>query len=192
MLGAFAFGIAFLMLGQLGPRLSHWAVIIPPLIVSAAGGLSWPSLAKAVLSTAPREQAGAASGMFWTVFNMSRDLSQTLVLAIVQLSSSATVASQLFSGTAMGPDSAAQSAMVHATDIGFRFFAVFFLITILLGFVLQRSEGKQKRTAGGSSGKCRKLNWVNPLAKQKNGISEIGIYRRNGPRPEGPGLLFVY
>ncbi|UUZ95357.1 MFS transporter [Paenibacillus sp. P25] len=28
-LGAFAFGIAFLMLGQLGPRLSHWAVIIP-------------------------------------------------------------------------------------------------------------------------------------------------------------------
>ncbi|WP_134683860.1 MFS transporter [Brevibacillus migulae] len=145
LLGSFALGIAFLMLGQLGPQLSHWAVIAPLLIVSTATGLSWPSLAKAVLSVVPREQAGAGSGMFWTVFNMSRALSQTLVLAIVQLSSSATVASQLFSVTETAPDAKAQSAMVHATDIGFRFFAAFFLIAIVIGFILQLSAGKTKR-----------------------------------------------
>lgn len=140
LLGAFLIGFSLVMLGRLGSQLSNIAVIIPLLIISAATGLSWPSLAKAVLSAAPEERAGAASGMFWTVYNMCRTLSQALVLVIVQLGAGSTDVSDIFSGVVVSAHEQAKSALVHGTNIGFRFFAIFLAISIVLGLFLLRPK----------------------------------------------------
>ncbi len=148
LLGSLLIGLALLMLGQLGPQLSNMAVIIPLMIISAATGLSWPSLAKAVLSAAPQEQAGSASGMFWTVYNMCRAISQALALAVVQLVAQSDVASRLLSGAGveeLGHQS--KDSLIHASNIGFRFFAVFLALAVVLGVFLLRP---QKKTASES------------------------------------------
>ncbi|GLI06820.1 MFS transporter [Paenibacillus tyrfis] len=148
LLGSLLIGLALLMLGQLGPQLSNMAVVIPLMIISAATGLSWPSLAKAVLSAAPQEQAGSASGMFWTVYNMCRAISQALALAVVQLVAKSDVASRLLSGAGveeLGHQS--KDSLIHASNIGFRFFAVFLALAVVLGVFLLRP---QKKTASES------------------------------------------
>ncbi|WP_028609785.1 MFS transporter [Paenibacillus harenae] len=142
LLGSFLIGLSLLMLGQLGSQLSTMAVIIPLTIISAATGLSWPSLAKAVLSAAPQEQAGSASGMFWTVYNMCRAISQALVLAVVQLVVQSDLASKLLAGTGAGQSVESKDALIHASNIGFRFFAVFLGLAVALGLFLQRPQHK--------------------------------------------------
>ncbi|MED4754900.1 MFS transporter [Brevibacillus choshinensis] len=142
LLGSFLIGFALLMLGQLGHQLSNMAVIIPLMIISAATGLSWPSLAKTVLSAAPQEQAGSASGMFWTVYNMCRAISQALALAVVQLVAQSEVASKLLSGAGVEDLSQSKDTLIHASNIGFRFFAVFLAIAVVLGLLLLRPQMK--------------------------------------------------
>lgn len=142
LIGSFLIGLSLLLLGQLGPQMSNIAVIFPLLIISAATGLSWPSLAKSVLSAAPQERAGSASGMFWTVYDMCRAISQALALVIVQISAKSAPVSPLFSETGAEELAHSKSALVHATNIGFHFFAIFFVIAIVLGFFLLRSQGK--------------------------------------------------
>ena len=122
---------------------AHLAEIIPLLIISAATGLSWPSLAKAVLSAAPQERAGSASGMFWTVYEMCRAISQALSLVVVQLSVKSESVLPLFSNTGAGEMGQTKSALIYATNNGFRFFAIFFVIAILLGLLLMRPQLKK-------------------------------------------------
>ncbi|HZG17150.1 MAG TPA: MFS transporter [Candidatus Bathyarchaeia archaeon] len=136
LLGSLLIGIALLMLGQLGPQMSNMAVIIPLMIISAATGLSWPSLAKAVLSAAPQEQAGSASGMFWTVYNMCRAISQALALAVVQLVAKSDVVSKLLSGVEVVEMSQLRDTLIYASNIGFRFFAGFLALAVALGLFL--------------------------------------------------------
>ncbi|MED1799378.1 DHA2 family efflux MFS transporter permease subunit [Brevibacillus porteri] len=143
LLGSFLIGLALLLLGQLGSQLSNMAVIIPLLIISAATGLSWPSLAKAVLSAAPQERAGSASGMFWTVYEMCRAISQALSLVVVQLSVKSSSVLPLFSETGTGEIAQSKSALIYATNNGFRFFAIFFAIAIVLGFFLMKPQSKK-------------------------------------------------
>lgn len=145
LLGSFLIGLALLMLGQLGPKLSIIAVIVPLLIISAATGLSWPSLAKAVLSAAPQEQAGSASGMFWTVYNMCRAISQALALAVVQLVAKSDVASQLLSRAEGYEVGQSNDAFIRASNIGFRFFSVFLALAVVLGLFLLRPQHKTAR-----------------------------------------------
>ncbi len=147
LLGSFLIGFALLMLGQLDPELSNMAVIVPLLIISAATGLSWPSLAKAVLSAAPQEQAGSASGMFWTVYNMCRAISQALALAVVQSAAKTDVASQLLSGAEGYEWGQSKDALIHASNIGFRFFAIFLALAVVLGLFLLQPQHKNAREA---------------------------------------------
>jgi EmrB/QacA subfamily drug resistance transporter len=142
LLGSLLIGLALLMLGQLGPELSNMAVIIPLMIISAATGLSWPSLAKAVLSAAPQEQAGSASGMFWTVYNMCRAISQALALAIVQIVAKSDVASQLLFGAGVEEWGQSKDILIRATNTGFRFFALFLALAVILGLFLLRPQQK--------------------------------------------------
>ncbi len=56
-------GFAFLILGavllsRLGARLDLVAVVVPLLCVSAGNGFAWPALAKAMVSSAPRNGPG--------------------------------------------------------------------------------------------------------------------------------------
>ncbi|WP_145132884.1 DHA2 family efflux MFS transporter permease subunit [Paenibacillus sp. Y412MC10] len=146
LLGSFLIGLAILLLGQLGPEMSRAAVIIPLMIISAATGLSWPSLAKAVLSAAPPNQAGPASGVFWTVYNMCRAISQALVLVIIQWVAKSDVASHLLSGAQNHDMSSSRDALIHATNVGFRLFAAFLALAILLGLFLLGTQRKRQGT----------------------------------------------
>ena len=150
--GVFLLGIGGLLLGFVGPRLSILAIVVPQLIMSAANGLAWPSLTKAVLSSAPREQAGSASGMFFTFRNVGMALSMTLALVIAELSVPPAVASQAFLGTAGVLSAHIQGALVHSTDVGFRSFVLFYLVALLLGlFLLRPHRAKQSSVESQSS-----------------------------------------
>ena len=139
LVGMFVIAFALFMLGNLGEKLSISAVIIPLFLISVANGLAWPSLAKTVLSTASGEQAGSASGMFYTVYNIGRAVSQTLSLTIIEMSVPSSVASQMFLGIEM-ENKAAKSALVDLTDLGFQVYAVFFVIALLLGLFLSQQQ----------------------------------------------------
>ncbi|MCH5586080.1 MFS transporter [Shimazuella sp. AN120528] len=143
LLGSFLIGVSLLLLGQLGTQLSNMAVIVPLLIISAATGLSWPSLAKAVLSAAPLEQAGSASGMFGTIYNMCRAMSQALVLLVVQLGSTSINVTKMFSEPGAILDANSKSVFIKSTNMGFRFFALFLAISLVLGLFLMRIQQKQ-------------------------------------------------
>lgn len=141
-IGLVFLAISSLLLGNLGTQLSISAIVIPLLIMSAANGLAWPALSKAVLASAPLEQMGSASGMFYTFRNIGMSLSQTLGLVIAERSVPPAIASQAFLGTMGLQNTQIQSALVHATDTSFRFFAVFFVIAMLLGLFLLNSKRK--------------------------------------------------
>lgn len=85
------FGILFVviglvMLGNLRAELSIPAVVIPLIIISIANSISWPALSKTVLSSVPKTQAGSASGLFYTIINIGKALSQTLVILMLEFS----------------------------------------------------------------------------------------------------------
>lgn len=135
---------SFLLLWNLGGQLSIPAVVIPLIIISVANGFAWPSLAKAVLSAAPKDQAGAASGMFYTIYNVGRVISQTLALMLVEYIISPNIASKMFLGMGMGQNLIVNDALVHFTNIGFRFFAVFFFIALLISVILLQPHRVKK------------------------------------------------
>ncbi|MBI0577370.1 MFS transporter [Neobacillus cucumis] len=140
--GMILIAFSLLLLGNLGEHLSITGVIIPLLIISVANGFAWPSLAKTVLSAAPSEHAGAASGMFYTVYNIGRVGSQTLTLLLLQLCVAPAIASRAFLG--MGMESrTAKISLVHVTDIGFRVYSLFFILALLLGIGMLRDQKRK-------------------------------------------------
>lgn len=132
------------LLGNQGETLSTMAVVVPLLIISVANGLAWPALVKAILSAVPQEQAGEASGMFYTVYNVGRTLSQVFVLVIVGYSISPDIVSQALIGITAFQNHSITEALVHATNTGFRAFIFFFMIVLLLSSFLlhQYRNGK--------------------------------------------------
>ena len=140
LIGFIFVSIGLFMLGNLGLQLSVAAVVIPLIIISVANGLAWSSVAKTVLSAVPREQSGSASGMFYTIYNVGRALSQTLALAAVQFSVSPAIISQALMGAAEAQSQHVHTILVHSIDNSFQIFIVFFLIALLLTLFLIRSQ----------------------------------------------------
>jgi len=142
-------GISFVtfgifLLSQLGPQLSVSSVVIPLLIISAAGGVAWPALAKTVFSSTPKADAGSASGMFYTVYNIGRALSQTLALVAMEFSVSSDIISQILQGTSKGQSHAQQNSLVYAVDNSFVFFLIFFVLALFLTLFLIRPQNNTK------------------------------------------------
>lgn len=137
-LGIILLAIGGLALGNLGTTLRTTAIVIPLLIMSVANGLAWPALTKAVMSSAPREATGSASGMFYTFRNVGMALSLTLALVVAELSVPPAVASKVFLGTAGILSSHLESALVSSNDAGFRVFVGFYLVALLLSLTLLR------------------------------------------------------
>ncbi|WP_091750400.1 MFS transporter [Propionispora vibrioides] len=78
-------------LGNLGIYLSVVSIITPLIFISVANGIALPSLAKTVLSSVPPEHAGAAFGMFYTIYNVGRSLSQPSAMAVMQFTISSDI-----------------------------------------------------------------------------------------------------
>ncbi|WP_201004747.1 MFS transporter [Paenibacillus glycanilyticus] len=151
--GVLVIALSLVLLGNLGEQLSVAAIIVPLLLISIANGLAWPSLAKTVLASAPQEHAGSASGMFYTLYNIGRAVSQTLALLIVEQNISPSFASRLFMGEGTGEKADigtnAKTAIVSMTDTGFRIFAVCFVLCFLFGLLLRRPQKDKLELAAG-------------------------------------------
>lgn len=130
--GLFLLALGGWMLGGLGPHLALWAVVGPLLLMSAANGLTWPSLTKAVMSSAPAHRTGSASGMFYTFRNVGMSLSFTLALVAAESSVPAQVASQAFLGTGGLLLPHLRDLLVQSSDAGFRLCVGFFVVALLL------------------------------------------------------------
>ncbi|MGA9776595.1 MAG: MFS transporter, partial [Candidatus Dormiibacterota bacterium] len=138
-------GLAFLILGavllsRLGTRLDLVAVVVPLLCVSAGNGFAWPALTKAVVSSAPRERTGVASGMFFTLRTVGMALSFTLALVVAEASLPPSVAVRVFLGAGGVLSGHLGQALVQSTDAGFRVFAGFCAVAFLLALLLLRTH----------------------------------------------------
>lgn len=138
-------GIAFLAvggfwLGHLSAHFSVWSVILPLLLMSAANGIAWPSLTKAVMSSAPRQATGSASGMFFTFRNVGMALSLTLALVVAEISLPPAIAAKIYLGTSNLLNPAMQGALVHATNVGFWVFVAFYILALAAAIPLVRPQ----------------------------------------------------
>ncbi|WP_238881629.1 MFS transporter [Clostridium sp. YIM B02551] len=88
---------------------------------------------------------GETWGMFYTIYNLGRALSQTLVILTIELS----IPSELVSRVLVGIDNfnRAQEAgnLIHSIGLSFKFFSIFFIITLILAASSWR--GKMKKIA---------------------------------------------
>lgn len=146
-LKALSFGIIFLivgifMLGNLGGELSISAVVTPLILLSIANSLAWPSLAKTVLAAVPKEQTGSASGMYYTIINLGKALSQTLVILTIEVAIPADVVSKAMIGLGNLNSININNDLVSSIDSSFRFFTIFFVIAMMLSLTLLYSKKK--------------------------------------------------
>lgn len=126
------------LLSRLGTTLDLLAVVGPLLLISAGNGLAWPALTKAVVSSAPRNRTGVASGMFFTLRNVGMALSFTLALVIAEASLPPAAAVRIFLGAGGVLSHHVAGALVLSTDSGFRVFAMVCGVALLLALILLR------------------------------------------------------
>lgn len=131
-------------LGHLGARFSPWAVVLPCLLMSAANGLAWPALTKAVMASAPAHRTGSASGMFYTFRNVGMALSLTLALTIAEASLPPATATEAFVGASSILNPHLKNALVHATDTGFSTLVLFFLLALAVAVPLLRPHSARE------------------------------------------------
>ena len=145
-----------LLLSRLGTRLDLAAVVVPLLLVSAGNGFAWPALTKAVVSSVPRDRTGVASGMFFTLRNVGMALSFTLALVVAEASLPPQLAVRVFLGAGGVLSGHLGQALVQSTDAGFRVFAGFCLVALILAVTLLRprrapEEAPQPAATGGAA-----------------------------------------
>ncbi len=155
-LGVIGMALGSFWLGHLPARFSAWSVILPLLLISTSNGLAWPSLTNAVMSSAPRERTGSASGMFFTFRNVGMALSLTIALMVAEVSLPPKVAAAIYLGTSNILSRSMQGALVHATNIGFWVFVAFYVLALLVALPLLKPHQAAKvseATAPKASGK---------------------------------------
>lgn len=134
--GIIGMALGSFWLGHLSSHFSAWPVILPLLLISASNGLAWPSLTKAVMSSAPPERTGSASGMFFTFRNVGMALSLTVALMVAEISLPPRVASAIYLGTSNILNAKMEGALVHATNVGFWVFVGFYLLALIIALAL--------------------------------------------------------
>ena len=149
--GVFCLASGAFWLGHLSSHFSPWAVILPLLLISCGNGIAWPSLTKAVMSSAPREAAGSASGMFFTFRNVGMALSFTLALLVAEVSLPPAVAAQVYLGTSNLLDPAMKGALIHSTNVGFWVFCGFLVLALLTALPLLRNHKPKAEGAANAS-----------------------------------------
>jgi EmrB/QacA subfamily drug resistance transporter len=142
-----AFGIIFLiigifMLGNLGAHLSVSTVVSPLILLSVANSIAWPSVAKTVLSAVPQDQTGSASGMYYTIMNIGKAISQALVILTIEVIIPADIVSKVIAGIKKLNNININGDLVNSIDSSFKFFTIFFIVALILSLILLYSKEK--------------------------------------------------
>ena len=141
------FGLAILaiadwLLSLLGPHLNYALLIIPLALMSVGNGFYWPPLVKGTMQSAPRNAAGAASGMFYTLRNVGFTLSLTLALLSAESSLPAATATKVFLGIENTLSQSSSAALSHSVDITFRLFVICYVVALLFSLLLLKRVGR--------------------------------------------------
>lgn len=160
-------GLIFLMigmfsLGHLGSQLNRLSVVILLVIMSVSNGIAWPSIAKTVLSAAPQEQAGSASGMFYTIYNVGRALSQTLAILVIDITVPPAIVTKAIVGMADFANFQVNEELIRSIDASFYFFIIFFAVALLLGLILLHQKQKEKQKEKHKNKQKREICIFNP------------------------------
>lgn len=139
-LGVILLNIGLIMLWNLDSKLSIPSIVVPLTILCIANCIAWPSLSKIVLSAIPKEETGSASGMFFTVYEFGRALSQTLAIIVIGFTLSPEIASKAIVGLADLNNLQTKGNLIFSINLGFRFFTIFFVIALILSFCLFKSK----------------------------------------------------
>ncbi|HVB04685.1 MAG TPA: MFS transporter [Acidimicrobiales bacterium] len=147
--GLVLLGVAAVWCSRLSSMGSPLDVIAPLLLMSAANGLAWPGLVKAVLQTVSPERSGVASGMFFTLRSLGTALSFTLALVVAEASLPRAVALRIYLGTERVIGAGQTRALARATDAGFLAFAALYLVAVVVACGLYRRD--RGRPAGAAA-----------------------------------------
>ena len=135
------------LLSLLGPHLNYALLIIPLALISVGNGFYWPPLVKGTMQSAPRNVAGAASGMFYTLRNVGFTLSLTLALLSAESSLPAATATKVFLGIENTLSQSSSAALSHSVDVTFRLFVICYVVALMFSLLLLKRVG---RAPGGS------------------------------------------
>lgn len=132
--------LGLLLLGTLGSHLSTFVLFAALILISVSNSVAWPSVAKTILETAPRKQAGIASGMFFTINLTTRALSQTLVLLFMELGAPIALVTQAMTGTREAQSTAQKLLLVLSTNMSFRIFALITAASVVIAVIYFRMK----------------------------------------------------
>ena len=134
--GLIIVALADLLLSLLGPHLNYALLILPLALMSVGNGVYWPPMVKGTMQSAPKEVAGAASGMFYTLRNVGFTLSLTLALLSAESSLPAATATKVFLGIETAISSSSAAALSHGIDITFRLFVLCYVVALAFSVLL--------------------------------------------------------
>ena len=135
--GLVLLGISDAVLSFLGPHLNYALIIVPLSLMSVGNGFFWPSLVKGNMQSAPKQVAGAAAGMFYSLRNVGFTLSLTIALLSVETSLPHSIATKFFLGL-QRTVSGSSVALSHSIDIAFRLFVLCYIVAIAAASLLLR------------------------------------------------------
>jgi len=139
-IGIFLHNVGLIMLGNLDSNLSIPSIVIPLIILCIANCIAWPSLTKVVLLSIPKEETGSASGMFFTIYEFGRALSQTLAILVIGFTISPEIASKAIVSMTSFNSVQVKGDLISSINLGFHFFTIFFLTALILAFCLFKSK----------------------------------------------------
>ena len=143
-LGLVVLAIADWLLSLLGPHLNYALLIVPLALMSVGNGFYWPPLVKGTMQSAPRQVAGAAAGMFYTLRNVGFTLSLTLALLSAESSLPPATATRVFLGIGTALSKSSAAALSHSIDMTFRLFVVCYVIALLFALLLLKRVAAAK------------------------------------------------
>jgi MFS family permease len=108
-LGITTQAIALILLSRLGPSTTLWYVGVVEMFYGIGGGLFWPANTSAIMSAAPKEAYGAASGIMNTFRNTGMIMSFALSLTAATSAIPASLVYKLFLGNFQGKLSASNA-----------------------------------------------------------------------------------
>lgn len=91
----------------------------------------------------PKEQTGTASGTYYTIMNIGKALSQTLVILTIEVIIAADVVSKSIVGIGSLNSININGDLVNSINSSFRFFTIFFVAALMLSLILLYSKKKQ-------------------------------------------------
>ncbi len=146
--GLVILAIADWLLSLLGPHLNYALLIIPLALISVGNGLYWPPLVKGTMQSAPKQVAGAAAGMFYTLRNVGFTLSLTLALLSAESSLPHATATRVFLGIGEVLSTSSAATLSHSIDITFRLFVICYVVALLFALLLLKHVGSTETKTG--------------------------------------------